>query len=58
MIYTPSTKKAMKLCFEAHKDQTDKSGLPYVFHPFHVAEQMADEKTAIRFLSGPGSKQP
>ncbi len=47
MIYTPETKKAMKLCFEAHKDQTDKSGLPYVFHPFHVAEQMPDEKTTI-----------
>ena len=47
MIYTPETKKAMKLCFEAHKDQTDKSGLPYVFHPFHVAEQMHDEKTTI-----------
>ena len=47
MLYTPDTKKAMKLCFEAHKDQTDKSGLPYVFHPFHVAEQMPDEKTTI-----------
>ena len=47
MIYTPKTKKAMKLCFEAHKDQTDKSGLPYVFHPFHVAEQMPDEITTI-----------
>ena len=47
MIYTPDTKKAMKLCFEAHKEQTDKAGLPYVFHPFHVAEQMPDEKTTI-----------
>lgn len=47
MIYTPNTKKALKLCFEAHKNQTDKSGLPYVFHPFHVAEQMTDEKTTI-----------
>lgn len=47
MIYTPNTKKAMKLCFEAHKDQKDKSGLPYVFHPLHVAEQMPDEKTTV-----------
>mgnify|MGYP004686075227 FL=1 len=47
MIYTPNTKKALKLCFEAHKNQTDKSGLPYVFHPFHVAEQMTGEKTTI-----------
>ena len=43
MLYTAETKRAMKLCFEAHKDQTDKGGLPYVFHPFHVAEQMIDE---------------
>ena len=47
MIYTPQTKKAMRLCFEAHRDQTDKAGLPYVFHPFHVAEQMPDEKTTV-----------
>jgi (p)ppGpp synthase/HD superfamily hydrolase len=47
MIYTPDTKKAMKLCFQAHKDQTDKSGLPYVFHPIHLAEQMEDENTTI-----------
>ena len=47
MIYTPDTKKAMRLCFEAHKNQTDKSGQPYVFHPFHVAEQMPDEETTI-----------
>jgi len=46
MIYTQLTKKAMKLSFAAHKDQVDKSGLPYVFHPFHLAEQMEDELTA------------
>ena len=47
MIYTSNTKKALKLCFEAHKNQVDKSGMPYVFHPFHLAEQMEDEKTTI-----------
>ena len=41
------TKVALKLCFEAHKEQTDKSGMPYVFHPFHIAEQMQDEKSTI-----------
>ena len=41
------TKIALKLCFEAHKDQIDKSGMPYVFHPFHLAEQMVDENTTI-----------
>lgn len=47
MLYTNLTKKAMKLCFQAHKDQTDKSGLPYVHHPFHLAEQMEDELTTV-----------
>ena len=47
MIYTKLTKKAMQICFEAHKDQTDKTGVPYVFHPFHLAEQMKDEITTI-----------
>lgn len=47
MIYTDKTKKALKLCFEAHKEQRDKSGLPYVFHPFHLAEQMQTEETTI-----------
>ncbi len=50
MIYTELTKKAMKICFEAHKDQVDKSGMPYVFHPFHLAEQMQDEYTTIAAL--------
>ena len=47
MIYTELTKKAIKLCFEAHKDQFDKSGLPYVTHPLHLAEQMSDETTTV-----------
>ncbi len=47
MLYTAQTKKAMKLCFDAHKDQKDKSGLPYVFHPFHLAEQMETEDTTV-----------
>ena len=47
MIYTPMTKTALKLCFEAHKDQTDKSGFPYVVNPFHLAEKMPDEKTTV-----------
>ena len=47
MIYTELTKKAINLMFKKHKDQVDKSGLPYVFHPFHIAEQMKDENTTI-----------
>ncbi|MBQ9268952.1 MAG: GTP pyrophosphokinase [Oscillospiraceae bacterium] len=51
MIYTELTKKALKLCYAAHRDQMDKSGMPYVFHPFHLAEQMEDEiTTAVALL--------
>ncbi|MBR5187851.1 MAG: HD domain-containing protein [Clostridia bacterium] len=50
MIYTEKTKKAMQICFQAHKEQTDKSGVPYVFHPFHVAECMKDEDSTVTAL--------
>ena len=43
MIYTEMTMKAMQICFGAHKYQKDRCDIPYVFHPFHVAEQMDDE---------------
>ena len=33
--------------FEAQKGQLDRGGLPYVFHPFHLAEQMKDESTTV-----------
>ena len=42
MIYTALTKKAIKIAFDAHKDQIDKSGMPYVTHPLHLAEQMPE----------------
>ena len=47
MIYTALTKKALSLCFDAHKGQVDKSGLPYVFHPFHLAMEMTDELSTV-----------
>ncbi len=45
MIYTPLTNKAMKIAYAAHHGQVDKSGIPYIFHPYHLAEQMEDEYT-------------
>ena len=47
MLYTDKTKAALKLCYRAHRDQVDKSGMPYVFHPFHLAEQMKSEETTV-----------
>lgn len=51
MIYTELTKLAMKLCFERHKEQVDLDGIPYPFHPFHVAEsQTTEETTCVALL--------
>ena len=51
MLYTPLTKKAIRIAFDAHKDQTDKTGLPYIHHPFHLAELMTDEySTCVALL--------
>ena len=47
MLYTETTKKALKLMCEKHKDQKDRSRLPYILHPFHVAEQMDDEESTV-----------
>ena len=43
MIYTPLTKKAMRIAYNAHHGQVDKGGVPYIFHPIHLAESMDDE---------------
>lgn len=48
--YTPLTKKALALCWVAHKDQQDKSGLPYFIHPLHLAEQMDTEEAICTAL--------
>ena len=45
MIYTALTNRAMRIAYEAHAGQVDKCGTPYVFHPYHLAEQMPDEVT-------------
>lgn len=43
MIYTPLTNRALQIAYEAHNGQTDKCGIPYIFHPYHLAEQMDNE---------------
>ncbi len=43
MIYTKLTQKAMQIAYNAHHGQNDCNGMPYVFHPYHLAEQMEDE---------------
>lgn len=51
MIYTLLTKNALNYAYEKHACQKDRLGIPYIFHPYHVAEQMQDEiTTAIALL--------
>ena len=51
MIYTELTIKAMNLAYSAHHGQFDKGGVPYIFHPIHLAESMDDEiSTCVALL--------
>lgn len=50
MIYTVMTNKAIQLAYKAHHGTVDKSGIPYILHPVHLAEQMEDELTTIAAL--------
>ena len=47
MVYTPLTKRAILFAFDAHRGQYDKSGLPYVTHPLHVADSMESEDECV-----------
>lgn len=46
MFYSPWVRKASVIAFDAHKDDVDKGGYPYVMHPFFLAFQM-DEENAV-----------
>lgn len=50
MLYTELTKKAIRICFDAHCTFKDKGETPYVFHPFHLAEQMETEEETCAAL--------
>lgn len=50
MIYTELTKKAMGIAYDAHMGQFDECGVPYVFHPLHVAESMTTETACCAAL--------
>ena len=47
MVNTKLTRKAMTIAYNAHMNQLDRAGVPYIYHPIHVAEQMNDEISCI-----------
>jgi len=50
MIYTEMTNRALKIAYKAHEGAVDKSGIPYILHPVHLAEQMEDELSVTAAL--------
>ncbi len=50
MVYTELTNKALRFAYKAHHGQLDYNGIPYVFHPLHLAEQMEDEVSCCAAL--------
>lgn len=43
MVFTSMTITAMQVAYTKHAGQVDKAGVPYIFHPYHLAEQLHDE---------------
>lgn len=51
MFYSELVNKASLISFEAHKNDFDKGGYPYIYHPAYLAFQMDDEiTTCLAFL--------
>jgi (p)ppGpp synthase/HD superfamily hydrolase len=49
-LYSPLINKAMQIAYDAHSGQTDKTGMPYIYHPAFLAGQMDTEDEIITAL--------
>ena len=48
--FSPQIEKAQKIAYHAHHGQTDKSGVPYIYHPAYLAAQMDTEDEIVTAL--------
>jgi hypothetical protein len=46
-LYTPLIYRALNIAYTAHHGQTDKGGIPYIYHPAFLASQMDTEDEII-----------
>ncbi len=51
MLYNDKVNQALRLCYEMHKGQLDKSDVPYVFHPFMVANMLREPATTNEIIT-------
>jgi (p)ppGpp synthase/HD superfamily hydrolase len=40
-------KKALRIAYDVRYNQTEKTGLPYIYHPLHLAEHMGGDEAFI-----------
>lgn len=45
MIYNDKIIKAINIAYTIHEDEKDKINVPYIFHPFRVAEKIIEEES-------------
>lgn len=50
MKYNELINKVLIFAYKAHDGHVDKSGVPYIFHPYHLAEEMDTEEEIITAL--------
>lgn len=45
MIFNKKIIKAINIAYDTHRNEKDKIGIPYIFHPYKVAEKILEEES-------------